>query len=119
MFIPGAFNLDNGGMKLFGFFSSRKSRKTPARAGPAVSTKPVRQVRFASKDPHPLFDDTGELEISEEDRESDDPYATASWELDRDQGLRRIDDDKVMKPKKKPKSNPNDPYNTGAFTKNW
>jgi hypothetical protein len=70
-------------------------------------------------EPDPIFDDTGTLSLKDENVQDDaNPYDTASWELDLDKGLRRIEDDKTVT-RDRGKADANNPYNTGAFRKGW
>ena len=70
-------------------------------------------------EPDPVFDDTGTLSLTDESmQEEANPYDTASWELDQEKGLRRVEDDKTVS-RERGKADANNPYNTGAFRKGW
>lgn len=106
-------------MGLFSLFSRKSSKKTARPVARYVSTKPIPTARRTKQRPDPIYDDTGELSI--DDRKHDDrdnPYDTASWTIDPEKGLRRVDDDKTVN-KNRGKGDPNDPYNTGVFRKGW
>jgi len=107
-------------MKWLKFFS-REQEKVDSRI--YTVSKPSR--RFPPRmprnvpEPHPIFADTGSLAIKEEKPdERANPYDTSSWELDPDQGLRRVDDDKTVR-RDRGKTEADNPYNTGAFRKGW
>ena len=105
-------------MGLFSLFSRKRSKNADGPLARHVSTKPIPTARRAKK-PDPVFEDTGELAIAEETEEDrENPYDTATWSLDPDKGLRRVDDDKTVT-KERGKADPTDPYNTGAFRKGW
>ncbi len=70
-------------------------------------------------EPDPIYDDTGTLSLKDENVQDEaNPYDTASWELDLDKGLRRVEDDKTVT-RDRGKSDVNNPYNTGAYRKGW
>lgn len=69
---------------------------------------------------HPIFQDTGPLELEGDDTEEDaNPYNTSSWKLDPEKGLRRVEDDKTVDRKGRAKNTSNNPYDTGTFRKGW
>ena len=92
----------------------------------AVSTRSARRRRRASR----VCRETSRSPIpssktpvrshwkDESTQEEANPYDTASWELDLDKGLRRVEDDKTVT-RERGKSDANNPYNTGAFRKGW
>jgi len=100
-------------------FFSRKKPKSDTRiyAVGKPARKMIPQVRNVPE-PDPIFDDTGALSIKEESDEAANPYDTASWSLDPDKGLRRVDDDKTVS-RDRGKSDSNNPYDTGAFRRGW
>lgn len=69
-------------------------------------------------EPDPIFADTGALAIKEDLDDAANPYDTASWSLDPDKGLRRVDDDKTVR-RDRGKAEADNPYNTGAFRRGW
>jgi hypothetical protein len=70
-------------------------------------------------EPDPIYEDTGTLSLKDENVQDEaNPYDTASWELDLEQGLRRVEDDKTVT-RDRGKAEANNPYNTGAFRKGW
>lgn len=88
--------------------------RPPVRRAPPRPRMP-RQV----PEPDPVFGDTGSLELREErTQERANPYDTSSWQLDPEQGLRRVDDDKTVR-RDRGHAEPDNPYNTGAFRKGW
>jgi len=86
--------------------------------GKPSSTKFPRVPRNVPK-PDPIFEDTGALSLKDESMQDQaNPYDTASWELDQEKGLRRVEDDKTVT-RERGKADANNPYNTGAFRKGW
>ncbi len=86
--------------------------------GKAPSTRFPRVPRNVPM-PDPVFEDTGSLALKDESMQDEaNPYDTASWELDQDKGLRRVEDDKTVS-KERGKVEANNPYNTGTFRKGW
>ncbi len=72
----------------------------------------------AEKNDENKFMDTGSLELQRDSSELDNPYETHSWEMDRDEGLRRIDDQSLVN-RKKAQVSPDNPYDTSAPKKGW
>lgn len=64
------------------------------------------------------FMDTGELELQRDSAEMVNPYDTHTWEMDPDEGLRRVDDQHLVKPKK-PQGTAGNPYDTIVKKKGW
>ena len=63
--------------------------------------------------------DTGSLELKNEVGDVDNPYETHSWEMDPEEGLRRVEDQSMVN-RKKPKNNaPDNPYDTIVKKKGW
>ncbi len=85
----------------------------------AAKTRKVSQEIRNVPEPDPIFSDTGNLAISDENLDDEaNPYETASWELDQEKGLRRVGDDKTVTPDRG-KADETNPYNTGAFRRGW
>jgi len=64
------------------------------------------------------FMDTGSMELENESGESENPYETHSWEMDPDEGLRRVDDQNRVN-RKKPEGTADNPYDTIIKKKGW
>jgi hypothetical protein len=64
------------------------------------------------------FMDTGSLELQGETGEIDNPYETHSWEMDQDEGLRRVEDQSMVN-RKKPEGDADSPYDTIIKKKGW
>ena len=63
--------------------------------------------------------DTGTLELPEESvKDVENPYETHTWEMDREEGLRRIEDPNLIN-RQKLQSAPNNPYDTIVKKKGW
>jgi len=65
-----------------------------------------------------VFMDTGSLELQSESSDMADPYETHSWEMDPDEGLRRVDD-QLLGNRSKPEGTPDNPYDTIVKKKGW
>jgi len=72
----------------------------------------------AQKKREDAFMDTGPLELQGEFGEVDDPYETHSWEMEQDEGLRRIEDQNLVN-RKQPQGTPDNPYDTIVKKKGW
>ena len=64
------------------------------------------------------FMDTGSMELESDSREMDNPYETHSWEMDPDEGLRRVDDQNRVN-RRKPEGTADNPYDTIIKKKGW
>jgi hypothetical protein len=64
------------------------------------------------------FFDTGSLELQGESEDVSDPYATHTWEMDHEEGLRRIEDQSLGN-RKKSQSTADNPYDTIVKKKGW
>ncbi len=64
------------------------------------------------------FMDTGELELQRDATDKVNPYETHTWEMDHDEGLRRIDDQNLVNGKK-PEGTAGNPYDTIVKKKGW
>ena len=64
------------------------------------------------------FMDTGSLELQGATGEIENPYETHSWEMDPDEGLRRVEDQSMVN-RKKPKGDADNPYDTIIKKKGW
>lgn len=108
-------------MRWFRFFTRRRKKAAPQVSPRTRPLAPVpREVRRVKKI-DPIFEDTGSLELFEEEEEAKefiDPYATASFEKSPKVGVRRVDDLGAInrKPAGGDKTNP---YDTGIFKKGW
>ncbi len=114
-------------MKIFEFFRRQritgKSPLPPIRTvRPPGEARAERRARLTKEleetgafavlsEPEDPFMDTGSLEIERDSDDMDDPYQTHSWEMDPDEGLRRVEDLKNVN-RKKPKGSPDNPYDT-------
>ena len=112
-------------MKWLRFFRRNREEEEDTRIytvdSPRV-VKPYRPpvIRNVPEPKHPMFEDTGELSLDEGGKEDDaNPYDTASWKLDPEKGLRRVEDDKTVDRKDRVKTTSNNPYDTGTFRKGW
>ncbi|MDH3512598.1 MAG: hypothetical protein OER85_17265 [Gammaproteobacteria bacterium] len=134
-------------MKLFRFLKGRKAKRplSPIRTvqspGAARADRLAREARAAQaaknaatrheirttpkpEDIDPIFADTGSLELSRDrGAGADNPYDTATWRHDPDEGLRRVDDTKAIRNKadrtpRKSKDKTN-PYDTIVGRKGW
>ena len=70
-------------------------------------------------EPDPIFGDTGSLELKDETADEANPYDTASWSLDPEKGLRRVEDDKTVSRDDRDTPQANNPYDTGTFRRGW
>ena len=108
-------------MRWLKFFTRRRNKPVAPVSPRTRPLAPVpREVRRVKK-VDPIFEDTGSLELFEEEEEAKefvDPYATSSWEKDPQVGVRRVDDLGAInrKPAGGDKTNP---YDTGVFKKGW
>ncbi len=64
------------------------------------------------------FMDTGELELQGEPSDLANPYETHTWEMDREEGLRRVEDLNLVN-RKKPQGDADNPYDTIVKKKGW
>lgn len=84
------------------------------------TVKPHRPViRNVPEPEHPIFQDTGELELEGDKQDDANPYDTSSWKLDPEKGLRRVEDDKTVDRSGREKPSSNNPYDTGSYRKGW
>lgn len=71
-----------------------------------------------AEQPDDPFMDTGSLELQRESADEENPYETHTWEMDHDEGLRRIEDPGLVNRKKTEGSSDN-PYDTIVKKKGW
>ena len=64
------------------------------------------------------FMDTGSLELQGEASDLANPYDTHTWEMDPEEGLRRVEDQNLVN-RKQPKGAPDNPYDTIVKKKGW
>ena len=84
------------------------------------TVKPYRPpVRTVPEPDHPMFQDTGTLELEGDMVDDANPYDTSSWKLDPEKGIRRVEDDKTVDRKGRVKVTSNNPYDTGSYRKGW
>lgn len=114
-------------MKIFEFFRRQKgagkSPLPPIRTvRPPAEARAERRARLTKElqetgeyavlsESENEFMDTGSLEIQRDSDDLDNPYQTHSWEMDPDEGLRRVEDLKNVN-RKKSKASPDNPYDT-------
>ncbi|MDJ0928046.1 MAG: hypothetical protein QNJ73_10405 [Gammaproteobacteria bacterium] len=111
-------------MRWFRFFFRRKEEPQDSRIYTVGKTRPRRPlpppVPRNVPEPDPIFGDTSALTIQgDEGMPNDNPYDTASWKMDPEKGLRRVDDDKTVTKERGHKTSENNPYDTGTFRKGW
>ena len=121
-------------MRVFEFLRRSKSTKKPPlppirTIRPPGDVRAERQARLAKeieetgaferkKQAEDPFMDTGSLELQKDTDELDNPYETHSWEMDPEEGLRRVEDQSMVN-RKKPKNVPGNPYDTIVKKKGW
>ena len=121
-------------MNIFKFLKRNKGRKKPPL--PPIRTirqpgeaRAENQARLASeleetgifeaqKKREEEFMDTGSLELQGESSEVSNPYETHTWEMDHEEGMRRIDDQNLVNGKK-PQGTADNPYDTIVKKKGW
>ena len=111
-------------MKWLRLFKRKREEEQDTRIytvdSPRASRPHRPEVRNVPPPQHPAFQDFGALEIDESSAEDDaNPYDTASWKLDPDKGIRRVEDDKTVDRKGRVKPSSNNPYDTGSYRKGW
>jgi len=121
-------------MKILDFLRRDKSRKKAAQP-PIRTVRPPGEVRAAHQErlarefeesgafesaPQgaDAFMDTGSLELQGEAEDLANPYETHSWEMDREEGLRRVDDLNLVN-RDKPQGSSDNPYDTIVKKKGW
>lgn len=121
-------------MKILDFFRRSKGRKQAA-LPPIRTVRPPGDVRAANQarlakefeesgafkagnQPDDVFMDTGELELQGESSDVADPYETHSWEMDPEEGLRRVEDQSLVN-RQEPQGAPDNPYDTVVKKKGW
>jgi len=121
-------------MNIFNLLKRNKGRKksslppirTIRRPGEARAENQVRLAREmeesgafeAQKKREEDFMDTGSLELQGESGEKSNPYETHTWEMDHEEGLRRIEDPSLVN-RKKPQGTADNPYDTIVKKKGW
>lgn len=121
-------------MKILDFLKRNKSPKK-APLPPIRTVRPPGEVRAANRerlarefeesgafavaeaDEGP-FMDTGSLELEGEAGDLANPYDTHTWEMDPEEGLRRVEDQNLVN-RKQPKGAPGNPYDTIVKKKGW
>lgn len=110
-------------MKWLRFFTRKREDEEDTRIYTAESPRPIKRHRPIPRTvpvpEHPVFQDTGALELESEKADDANPYETSSWKLDPEQGIRRVEDDKTVDRSGREKNTSNNPYDTGAFRKGW
>ena len=64
------------------------------------------------------FMDTGSLELQREASDLANPYDTHTWEMDPEEGLRRVEDQSLVN-RSRSKGTPDNPYDTIVEKKGW
>jgi hypothetical protein len=81
------------------------------------------EIRTITSEIDPAFEDTGSLALTQDNPVGGNPYDTHSWELDPNEGMRRVDDTKAHRSKapKSPKrsKDQSNPYDTIVGRKGW
>ena len=110
-------------MKWLRFFKRKRREKEDTRIytvdSPRVSRPHKPEVRNVPPPQHPVLADTGALELEGGAEDDANPYDTASWKLDPEKGIRRVEDDKTVDRKGREKPSSNNPYDTGSYRKGW
>ena len=117
-------------MKILDFLKRGKERKKsplpPIRTvRPPGEARAQHQARLAKEieesgifETQSEFMDTGPLELTSEARDKSNPYETHSWEMDHEEGLRRVEDQSLVN-RKKPQGTAGNPYDTVVKKKGW
>ncbi|MAF84708.1 MAG: hypothetical protein QGH93_03605 [Gammaproteobacteria bacterium] len=121
-------------MKILDFLRRSKGRKKAASepirtVHPPGSVRAENQARLAKEfeesddlkldDQSPdEFMDTSSLKLEGESGDLDNPYETHTWEMDREEGIRRIEDLSLVN-RKQPEGTKGNPYDTIVKKKGW
>jgi hypothetical protein len=121
-------------MNVFKFLKREKGKKKPP-LPPIRTIRPPGEARAenqarlareveesgifeAQKQRDEDFLDTGSLELQGESDDISNPYETHTWEMDHEEGLRRIDDQNLVN-RKKLQGTADNPYDTIVKKKGW
>ena len=110
-------------MKWLRFFTRKREEEEDTRIYTVDTPRAVKAhrpiPRTVPEPQHPMFHDTGALELAGESVEDANPYETSSWKMDPEKGIRRVEDDKTVDRSGREKNTSNNPYDTGSFRKGW